>query len=110
MSGLLERIGLGRAELRAWAMYDWANSAFMTTIVAAVFPIYFSRVAAGDLQPAEATGRFALATTVALSIVAVLSPFLGALADCSGSKKTPAWRVHGARRSGHRVHVLHPTG
>ncbi len=87
MSGLLERIGLGRSELRAWAMYDWANSAFMTTIVAAVFPIYFSRVAAGDLQPAEATGRFALATTVALSIVAVLSPFLGALADCSGSKK-----------------------
>ena len=87
MSGLLERIGLGRAELRAWAMYDWANSAFMTTIVAAVFPIYFSRVAAGDLQPAEATWRFALATTVALSIVAVLSPFLGALADCSGSKK-----------------------
>ena len=87
MSGLLERIGLGRAELRAWAMYDWANSAFMTTIVAAVFPIYFSRVVAAGLQPAEATGRFALATTVALSIVAVLSPFLGALADCSGSKK-----------------------
>ena len=87
MVALLNRVGLGRPELRAWAMYDWANSAFMTTIVAAVFPIYFSRVAAADLQPAEATARFALTTTVALSIVAVLSPFLGALADCLGAKK-----------------------
>ena len=37
----LERVGLHRPELRAWAMYDWANSAFMTTVVTAVFPIYF---------------------------------------------------------------------
>ena len=32
----LSGIGLHRPELRAWAWYDWANSAFMTTIVAAV--------------------------------------------------------------------------
>lgn len=37
---LLDRLGLHRRELRAWAMYDWANSAFQTTIIAAVFPIY----------------------------------------------------------------------
>jgi UMF1 family MFS transporter len=36
--------GLQRRELRAWAMYDWANSAFMTTVITAVFPIYFQRV------------------------------------------------------------------
>ena len=68
-------------------MYDWANSAFMTTVVAAVFPIYFSRVAAAELEPVEATARFALATTIALSIVAVISPLLGALADHAGVKK-----------------------
>ena len=40
----LQRLGLGRPELRAWAMYDWANSVFVTTVIAAVFPIYFSTV------------------------------------------------------------------
>ena len=86
-SSLLERLGLHRPELRAWAMYDWANSAFMTTIVTAVFPIYFSTVAAADLDPAAASSRFAAATTIALAVVAVLAPILGAVADFSGIKK-----------------------
>ena len=55
MSTLLERIGLGRRELRAWAMYDWANSAFQTTIVAAVFPIFFQKVAAAGMPGPMAT-------------------------------------------------------
>ena len=42
---LLERLGLHRPELRAWAMYDWANSAFWATIIL-IFPIYFIKVAA----------------------------------------------------------------
>lgn len=87
LSSLLHRLGLGRPELRAWAMYDWANSAFFTTVVAAVFPIYFSSVAAADLPPATATARFAAATTIALTISAVLAPFLGALADYVAVKK-----------------------
>ncbi|MCY4507977.1 MAG: MFS transporter [Acidobacteria bacterium] len=86
-SSLLERLGLHRPELRAWAMYDWANSAFMVTIVTAVFPIYFSSVAAADLDPATASFRFAVTTTLALSFVAVLAPVLGALADFAGIKK-----------------------
>lgn len=77
----LRSLGLDRPELRAWAMYDWANSAFLCTIITAVFPIYFSQVAAGELEPAVATARYAAATTLALAVVAVLSPFLGALAD-----------------------------
>ena len=84
---ILERLGLHRPELRAWAMYDWANSAFMVTIVTAVFPIYFSSVAAADLDAATASFRFAVTTTVALSFVAVLAPVLGALADFAGIKK-----------------------
>jgi UMF1 family MFS transporter len=83
----LERLCLHRAELRAWALYDWANSAFMTTIVAAVFPIYFNRVAAAGLTPAEASLRFAMATTIGLSVAAVLSPVLGAIADFAAVKK-----------------------
>jgi UMF1 family MFS transporter len=68
-------------------MYDVANSAFMTTVIGAVFPIYFSSVAAADLDGPTATARFAAATTVALAIAAVLSPILGALADFRAAKK-----------------------
>ena len=86
-SSLLERLGLHRPELRAWAMYDWANSAFVTTIVAAVFPIYFNSVAGANLDPDVAAFRFAAATTIALAVVAVLAPILGAVADFAGIKK-----------------------
>jgi UMF1 family MFS transporter len=86
MKSILERFGLHRPELRAWALYDWANSAFWTTIIAAVFPIYFARVAAADLPPAVATTRFATATTLAMVFIALLSPVLGALADYAGLK------------------------
>ncbi|HJN44082.1 MAG: MFS transporter [Acidobacteria bacterium] len=84
---LLERVGLHRPELRAWAMYDWANSAFMATVVTAVFPIYFPLVAAAELDPAVASFRFASTTFIALSIVAVLAPVLGAIADVAAVKK-----------------------
>lgn len=83
----LDRLGLNRPELRAWAMYDWANSAFWTTVIAAVFPIYFSRTAAADLEPAMATSRLALASALAIGIVAVISPILGAMADYAAMKK-----------------------
>lgn len=84
---MLTRLGLGRPDLRAWAMYDWANSAFQTTIVAAVFPIYFHRVAAAGLEPSVATSRFAWATTIAILVVAIVAPLLGAMADYAAIKK-----------------------
>jgi MFS transporter, UMF1 family len=84
---LLERLGLHRPELRAWAMYDWANSAMVTTVVAAVFPIYYYNVAGADLPPGEATFRFSVATTIGLALVAAMAPVLGALADFAAAKK-----------------------
>jgi MFS transporter, UMF1 family len=83
----LERLGLHRRELRAWAMYDWANSAFQTTIIAAVFPIYFHNVVAVDLGDTLSTSRFAWATTLAIVIVALVAPLLGAIADFAAMKK-----------------------
>ncbi len=82
----LSRLGLDRPVLRAWAMYDWANSVFMT-IVILIFPIYFADVAAKGLPAAEASRRFAFATTVSMTLVALLSPFLGAAADYAAAKK-----------------------
>src|SRR5262245_25253884 len=86
MTGL-SRLGLGRPELRAWALYDWANSAFVTTIIAAVFPVYFSSVAAAELAPAAATQRFAWATTLSKVLIALAAPVLGAIADFAAIKK-----------------------
>ena len=84
---LLSKLGLDRREVRAWAMYDWANSAFWTTVITAVFPEFFSSVAASGLPPATATARFATITTIAMVVIAVLSPILGAVADYAGIRK-----------------------
>jgi UMF1 family MFS transporter len=83
----LERLGLHRPELRAWALYDWANSAMVVVIITAVFPIYFASVAGKDLAPAVATARFATATTIALVTIALIAPVLGTLADVLPVKK-----------------------
>ena len=68
-------------------MYDWANSAVQTTIIAAIFPIFFQKVAAADLPGPVATARFAWATTWAILIVAVVAPLLGTVADRKPLKK-----------------------
>jgi MFS transporter, UMF1 family len=84
---LLSRLGLQRPDIRAWAMYDLANSAFSTTVITAIFPVYFATVAGADLPSGEATRLLARTTTVALATSAILAPFLGALADYAPIKK-----------------------
>ncbi len=83
----LARVGLVTPVQRAWAWYDWANSAYFTTVITAVFPSFFATYAAVGLEPAQATARFAMLTTVSIATVAVTSPVLGALADLSGIRK-----------------------
>jgi UMF1 family MFS transporter len=84
---MLARLGLGRPELRAWAMYDFANSAFQSTIITAIFPVFFATYAGDGLPPGEATARFAWATTIAVTITALIGPILGAVADYRALKK-----------------------
>jgi MFS transporter, UMF1 family len=86
-SRLLDRLGLQRTELRAWAMYDWAMSAMQVGIMTAIFPIYYVKVAGAHLAGSAATQALASANTIALVIVALLSPLLGAAADYAGAKK-----------------------
>jgi UMF1 family MFS transporter len=87
LAGLLSRIGLRTREQQAWGWYDWANSVYFTTVITAVFPTFFATYAAKGLEPAQASARFALITTISVAVVAVLAPILGALADYSGIKK-----------------------
>jgi UMF1 family MFS transporter len=72
----------------AWTMYDWANSAFATTILAAILPIYFSQVAGATLPSATvATSYWSLGLSISLLIVAILSPILGTISDVMRGKK-----------------------
>jgi UMF1 family MFS transporter len=73
--------------INAWAMYDWANSAFVTTIMAAVLPVYYTSVAAANLPANIATAYWGFTTSISALIAAVISPILGAMADFRGSKK-----------------------
>jgi UMF1 family MFS transporter len=82
----LEKLGLHRPELRAWALYDWANSVFMTTVLQ-VFPLFFFDVAAVGLPHDLASSRFAYATAIGVVVVGLVGPFLGAIADYRGNKK-----------------------
>jgi MFS transporter, UMF1 family len=85
--GLMSRLGLARPELRAWAMYDWAVSAVQTTIMVAVFPVYFVSIAKIDLPESRATQAIATANTIVAVVLAILSPVLGAVSDYVAAKK-----------------------
>ncbi|MCJ7725196.1 MAG: MFS transporter, partial [Acidimicrobiia bacterium] len=77
-----------RRRIRAWTMYDWANSAFATTILAAVLPIYYSDVAGSTLGSASiATAYWTIGLSIALFIVAIISPILGTISDIKRGKK-----------------------
>lgn len=83
-----------KREIFGWAMYDFANSAFATTILAVIFNQYFAKVVAGGERGVDLFGYhlhgasfFTFSISLSMAISAVLSPFLGAVADFSGSKK-----------------------
>jgi MFS transporter, UMF1 family len=72
----------------AWTMYDWANSAFATTIMAAVLPVYFSQVAGATLPSATvATAYWSTGLSISILIVAIFSPILGTISDIKRGKK-----------------------
>jgi MFS transporter, UMF1 family len=84
---LLERLGLHRPELRAWAMYEWAITGMWAVIVATIFPIYYQSVLAAQLSGPEATRNFAWATTLGIAIVGITAPLMGAITDRAAIKK-----------------------
>ena len=77
-----------KRRVRAWTLYDWANSAFATTIMAAVLPVYYSQVAGATLPSASvATAYWSAGLSISLFIVAILSPILGTISDVMRGKK-----------------------
>lgn len=71
-----------------WAFYDWANSAFITTVMVAFFPIFFRDYWSKGLESAETTWYLGVANALASLSIMLLAPFLGTVADQGGIKKS----------------------
>ena len=71
----------------AWSMYDWANSAFSTTVMAGFFPIFFEKYWSNPDDVIQSTYQLGLANSIASIFIAALAPFLGAIADRGSAKK-----------------------
>ena len=85
----------------AWALYDWANSAFMTTVVAAVFPPFFAATAENaGLTAQQATSAWGFFAAGAAAVVALIGPVAGAYRFVAGSQHSHP-RDGRARRPNH---------
>jgi UMF1 family MFS transporter len=76
-----------RKSVISWSLYDWANSAFATTVMAGFFPIFFNRYWSIGVDTTVSTARLGLANSIVGITVALLAPFLGAIADKGTAKK-----------------------
>ena len=70
-----------------WAMYDWANSAFATTVMAGFFPVFFKDYWNTGVDPTTSTFRLGVANSLASLLIVMLAPVLGAIADCMSRRK-----------------------
>jgi UMF1 family MFS transporter len=82
MSSVKEASKLGQF---SWAMFDWANQPFFTVVTTFIFAPYFANVMIGD--PVKGQTAWAFTQSASGIIIAVLSPFLGAMADAGGRRK-----------------------
>jgi UMF1 family MFS transporter len=79
---------MDKKTINAWCMYDWANSAFATTIMAAMFPPFYRSLAIrAGLSESNATAYWGYTTSIALLVIALIAPALGAISDSTGGKK-----------------------
>jgi UMF1 family MFS transporter len=86
----------------SWAMYDWANSAFATTVMAGFFPVFFQKFWSTDVTATETTSRLGYGSAIAGAVIAILAPILGAIADRGGTRKKFmfAWTLLGVAATG----------
>ncbi|MBD3609910.1 MAG: MFS transporter [Gammaproteobacteria bacterium] len=78
---------MNKRTIYSWALYDWANSAYATTVMAGFFPVFFKSYWSSDLPATESTFYLGLANSIASLFIVLLAPILGAIADCGGKKK-----------------------
>ncbi len=70
----------------SWALYDWANSAFATTVMVVFFPVFFKQYWSADVPATESTFWLGMTNGAASLLLAVLAPLLGTLGDRGGAR------------------------
>lgn len=76
-----------KRQVWSWALYDWANSAYVTVVMVVFFPIFFREYWANGLPSEQITLQLGIANSVSSLLIVAIAPFLGAMADRAGLKK-----------------------
>ena len=71
----------------SWALYDWANSAYATVILAGFFPLFFKQYWSDATDVSTSTFQLGLTNSIASTVIVILAPVLGAIADSGNIKK-----------------------
>ena len=71
----------------SWALYDWANSVFATTVMAGFFPVFFKQYWSAGADAVTSTAQLGFANSIASVFILVAAPILGAIADGGGARK-----------------------
>ena len=75
-----------RRPVIGWALYDWANSAFATTVMAGFFPVFFKQYWSAGAEASISTFRLGLLNGAGSLVIALSAPLLGAMADRGGTR------------------------
>ena len=75
-----------RRPVVGWALYDWANSAFATTVMAGFFPVFFKQFWSAGTEAAVSTFRLGVLSGAGSLVIALAAPLLGAMADRGGAR------------------------
>ncbi len=76
-----------KKKILSWALYDWANSTYSTTVMAGFFPVFFKMFWSQGVDATVTTARLGTAISISSLVIAFLSPTLGVVADLKGFKK-----------------------
>jgi len=76
-----------KKSIYSWALYDWANSAYATTIMAGFFPLFFKSYYSAEADVTLSTAQLGFANSISSLIIVLIAPLLGAIADKASLKK-----------------------
>ena len=97
-------------KIRAWILYDWANSAWATTVLAGFFPLFFKKYWSDGVDVTQSSYHLGMANSLASLIIALVSPFLGVIADQGGKETSVPYLFYTDRISVHSLSVFCGSG
>ncbi len=71
----------------SWALYDWANSVFATTVIAGFFPVFFKQYWSVGSDAVTSTAQLGFANSIGSACILIAAPVLGAIADSGAARK-----------------------